>query len=172
MIELEKLYKRYPKDSRPLFLLDLVLIMILLFNISFKFNSLSLASEFNCNDGLFYFSLAVIDSLTLFGSCFLLAFAITRRNNLCLKIYCYICYAIIGFISIQIIFEFSSFFKSGEKSLCQLTTRSFCLILFCQILEICIIVIFSGLAERLRKLLVNIKKLKEKIIKPIDIEIH
>ena len=47
MVELEKLYKRYPKLSKPLFILNIILLFILLFNISHKFNSLSWNFELN-----------------------------------------------------------------------------------------------------------------------------
>lgn len=45
ILDLERLSKRYPKVSRPLFLLNALLILLLLFKISYCFNALRLAPE-------------------------------------------------------------------------------------------------------------------------------
>ena len=86
MVELEKLYKKYPKLSKPLFILNFILLFVLLFNIAHKFNSLSWNMDHGCGANEVFLSFGVVSSLLWFGNCFLFGYSLMKKVEIGLRV--------------------------------------------------------------------------------------
>lgn len=172
MIELEKLYKRYPKRSKPLFILNIVLIFILLFNISHKFNSLSWNIDNNCDSNAIFLGFGVMGSLIWLTNCFLLAYSLAKRYELAYKIYIFIMGIQLAILGLGYLLRISWAFDSNVEEICKLWGGEVVLFAINAVLETVLIVIFMFSAIEMRKILLNMDILRGKILTPLAMELN
>lgn len=172
MVELEKLYKKYPKISRPLFILDMILLFVLLFNISHKFNSLSWSFENRCGSNVTFLSFGVGSSLIWFVNCFVLAFSLMKKFQITFRIYIFAMGIQLGMIGLSSMFRVFSVFDKNIEKKCQLKGGEIVLYAINTVLELVLISIFMNSAMKLKKVLDNIQILKEKILTPMIFELN
>ena len=172
MVELEKLYKRYPKQSKPLFILNIVLLMILLFNISHKFNSLSWSFDHDCGPNAVFLSFGVIASLLWLGNSFILAYALAKKIEFAFRVYLFIMGLQIGLVGLGTLLRVFWAFEKEIGENCRFLGGEAFLIGFNVVLEMVLIMIFTVSAMNLKKVLSNIQILREKILTPIVYELN
>ena len=141
MVELEKLYKKYPKLSKPLFILNIVLVFVLLFNISHKFNSLSWNMDHECGPNELFLSFGVISSLIWLGNCFLLGYSLVKKVEIGFRIYYYLLGVQLGINGLASLLRvFYAFDK--EKGICDLNKGEAVLFIMNAGMEMVLILMF------------------------------
>ncbi len=172
MVELEKLYKRYPKLSKPLFILNIVLLFILLFNISHKFNSLSWNFEQECGPNAVFLSFGVVSSLIWLANCFVLAYSLAKRLEITFRIFIFAMGVQIALTVLGSLLRVFWAFDKEIQNKCQLIGEEVVLYVINGGLEIVLILIFMLSAMRMRKILMEILELRERILTPIVYELN
>ena len=169
MVELEKLYKKYPKLSKPLFILNFILLFVLLFNIAHKFNSLSWNMDHGCGANEVFLSFGVVSSLLWFGNCFLFGYSLMKKVEIGLRVSYFLLGTQLALTSLACLLRI---FEKETSEICELSNGEKSLFGINAGMEIVLILIFMLSAMEMKKVLVNIQILREKILTPMVLELN